>query len=199
MIWYGWWFIKQWLQHGGVAARGITTCFVIKLKQPNRQTGGIDFVTLTKFMGGNDMVWMMVQKAVVAAWWMLLQGALWHFCMSVQVVLSNLVLPWILPHWRDQCFGRVQASSGCHDVTWHNVMSYDVMWRHLTSNDVMWHQMMSYSKSWFFSMKYFNVLQYMKKIEIFSDWWPWTLTFDLDHRTHLRYSQGSFLYQILGP
>ncbi len=33
----------------------------------------------------------------------------------------------------------------------------------------------------------------------FLTWWPWPLTYDLDHRTHVRYRQGQSLHQILGP
>ncbi len=91
----------------------------------------------------------------------------------------------------------IQASSGYHDVTWCHMTSVrrhmTPLRRHVMSHDMIFHVLM------ISAMKSFNALQLYENNQVFPDPRPWTLTYDLDHQTHPRYSQGTLLYQILGP
>ncbi len=81
--------------------------------------------------------------------------------------------------------------AGCSDVMW----CCDVMSRyHMMSRR---HAMTSHHT---IDRCLVSVHSNQKTLEMtfFLPWWPWPLTYELDHQTHPRYSQGTFLHQILG-
>ncbi len=75
-----------------------------------------------------------------------------------------------------------------------------MVWRHtMTSCDIM---MSRHDNTWhLMSWQRVCMGQPIRSFENprFSTWRPWPLTYNLDLRTHARYYQGTYLYQILGP